>query len=260
MRASRAGLLALGLLGACLDELLEAPYLLTSGVGKVESIAPTPDRSLLVASDTGLWLVGGDGSSRLLRSGPALGVASHNRRLYLLIANALLVAEAGPPYGQLSWREVPAVGARDIQAWCGELLLVAFPDGVKTWSPLTGAWAALGPDPLPARAVSLGQSCEEALVLTGDSLFAQGPAGTRTLATGLQDPRAVAMDRSGRIWLLSGAPRHLDEVAEGGLRLLAQHVGDARDIHFGNGELLAPDNVYLGDADGTIGYIRVEAR
>ena len=244
------------LLLGCLDAILEAPYVLTTGLGEARGLSPTVHRTMLVASSTGVLEVSGSGARTLLTSQPARAVASHAQHIYLLTDDSLLWGElppSGEPLGALS--AVPISGAVDIQAWCDETVLIAGDFGLKIWSRTTSTLRD-HPTPLPPlRAVSLSLQapCTVVNVISEDALLVVGETVTRHSLTA---PRAATPDRHGNTWVVHGEPPVLSRLSGGVLEERARYLGDPRDVHFGNGEMFSADNIYIADGGGSLDYAR----
>lgn len=256
--AARGLLFALLLPGAgCLDDLLEAPYVLTTALPPTVGLAPSGRGQLLAATSDGVYLVDGEGKASLLVSGEALAVGAHARRLVALRRDRIDIyawpADAAPAL-QASW---PAVGAVDLQSWCDEALLVAYPDRVDHLDPTTGAARAYVTGLDGVRGLSLGaRVCETTWVATRDAVLEVDAAGIRQRVP-LDRPHAVAIDGQGHTWALHGEPRLLSALLAQGPMVIARHLGDARDVHFGSGGLLPQQNVYLAAGEGGVDYARL---
>jgi hypothetical protein len=258
-RAGRALLAAVLAAPACLDDLLEAPYVLATGLPPANGLSPSGRGPLLVATDGGTFQVDGEGRATLFLPGSARAVGAHRDRVYALETDRLAVygwpVEGGPAVPVRSW---PLPGALDLQSWCGESVLVAFPDRVERVEPESGTRVVLAGGLAGVRGVGLGAPpCERAWVATAAGLVELGVEGPLRRVE-LPDARAVAVDDRGRTWALHGAPPVLSVLAPSGPTEIAGHLGDARDLHFGTGGLLPPDNVYLASGEGGVDYARLE--
>ncbi len=235
-------MILLALLG-CLDELLESPYVLAPGIGEARSVSARVDGRLLVATNTGVYAVNGEGrAERLGDSADAVAVSP--TREYAL------------RQGRVTWDggalDVP--GAIDLTVGY-DGLVVLFPDAVEHVDPDTGARRRV---PLPgvARAVSLGPD-GTCLVVSETTLYRLGADDTLTpLATSLVDARAATIDAKGRVFVAQGAPEELWRVEPAGLVSVARWLGDPRDLQFGVGGLLPAENLYLANGAGTLDYVR----
>lgn len=246
------------LLISCLDAILEAPYVLTTGLAEARSLAPTSRRTIVVATPAGLREVDGSGTHSLLTRQPVYAVTTHPEHLYLLTDAGLqwgVLPERGEPLRDL--QTIPATGVVDLQSWCDGRVLLAGDMGLQIFDPATATITAHDAV-LPAlQAVSLlaHEPCSGAVVLSADALIQIH--GTTTSRTSLRRPRTTTPGRDGYTWVIHGDPPVLSRLEEDELVLRAEHLGDPRDAHFGNGELLSPDNLYLADGGGTIDYARV---
>lgn len=234
------------LLGGCLDQLLESPYVLTPGLGEVRALSPGLNGELLVATSTGLYAVDGNGVGT--RTGdPADGVTVHPGVTYVR-RGGTVTYDGG---------EIDVAGAVDILAGYDELA-VLYPDRLV----LDGRFGHVGP-PTPDRVVPLGRADARAvalgptgyLVTTPTALLAVN-ADIRVLAEGLTDARAAATDTRGRVYVAQGAPTELWRVDAGGLVSMARWLGATRDLQFGLGGLLAVENVYIANGAGSVDYVR----
>ena len=81
--------LLLALLG-CMDRLMEAPYVLATGLEQVDGIVPTTRGSLLAATPRGLYEVDeAGGRSALFTDEAVQAVTGHGDQLYLLTGKRL---------------------------------------------------------------------------------------------------------------------------------------------------------------------------
>lgn len=223
--------------------MLEAPWVLAAGMGEARSLAPDARGGLLVATPSGVVRVDGNGAVTLVRPGPAEAVTTHPARTYVL---------AG---GRVTWEggaiEVP--GAVDVLAgWTG--LLVLTPTTVVAVDPATGARTDRATDLEGARSLALGPA-GEALVVTATSLLVLPPEGPPRVAVhGLIDARAAATDANGRVFV--AADGALWRIDGGAPVLAARYLGDPRDLHFGSGDLLPNDHIYIATGGGSVDYLR----
>lgn len=253
--APRAGLLLVLLLSGCIDHLLEAPYILATGVGPEPlAMSLTPRHSLLVGGLGGLREVDGSGAVQILRSEEARAVASHLGWLAFADAQGVLFQlDSGAEL------RVPLPEVRALQAWCDASLLALSPTGIWLLRPDGSPprlWAAALPGSVDIT-LSPGPPCEAVLQLSPDALHRSDPQGSQPLASALEGARAVATDRLGRAWVLHGQPLVLAQIEAGQARTIARHVGDARDLSFGNGGLLHSDSAWLLIGDGRVDYLPV---
>lgn len=243
------------LLTGCIDHLLEAPYILATGAGRdALAMSLTPRHSLLVGGPAGLREVDGSGAVQILQTGEARAVAAH--------LGWLAFADAEAVYFQVEGKapvQIPLPEVRALQAWCDSSLLALSSTGVWLLKPDGSAprlWAAALPGAVDLT-LSPGTPCEAVLQLKPDSLHRSDPQGNEALATGLIGARAVATDRLGRAWVLHQEPLVLAHIEAGRAQTFARHLGDARDLSFGNGGLLHPDTAWLLIGDGRVDYLPV---
>ncbi len=253
-----APLLAPALLAGCLSTMLEAPYVLVTGLGPVRGVSPSPRTTLLVASEGGLLEVTGEGAVTVLAAdGPYDAVATHRARLYGLRAGTLRVA-AFPVAGAPAWTDTPWPGAVDLQATCEEALFVADAEGVARWTP-GGAVARFGPPLSGVRSLTIlvPDPCGGVVAVTEDAVLQVTAEGTTALVAGVDHLRAAALDARGALWVVAGDPPVLGVVGASGIEVRARHLGDTRDLAFGFGGLFPSANAYLGTDAGTLDYARV---
>jgi hypothetical protein len=90
--------IALVALTGCLSSMLEAPYVLVTGLGAVHGLSPTARATMLVASERGIVEVTGEGASTLLvGDGPYRAVATHKGQLHALQTDVVRSAPFPPP-------------------------------------------------------------------------------------------------------------------------------------------------------------------
>jgi hypothetical protein len=245
-------------LAGCLDAILEAPYVLTTGLTEIHSISPTGRGTMLAATPAGIVEIDGSGRHVLLARQPARAVAAHARTLYLLTDDALLWGDL-PERGGLATHlsSIPAPDVVDIQAWCNERLLLAGSSGLEIFDPAVGIISAHPTALPPLRAVSLPATapCEGAVVVSEDAVIEV--TGIQVRRHAVSSPRLATPGRDGHIWVIHGDPPVLSRLDSDGLSLRAEHIGDPRDAHFGTGGLFSPGNIYLADGSGTLDYARV---
>lgn len=252
-------MLLLFLLG-CLDAILEAPYVLTTGLSEARSLAPTSRRTMLVATPTGLLEVDGSGKYELLTEQSVHAVSAHPEVIYLLTSAGLqwgALPASGDPL--LDLKTIPAPGVVDVQSWCDDLVLLAGDSGLQIFDPATASITAHGAALPPVHAVSLlpQSPCAGAVVLSADALIEIH--GTKIARIPLSQPRTAAPGRDGHTWVVHGEPPVLSRLEGGALEPRANHLGDPRDAQFGNGELFSANNLYFADGSGTLDYARVIA-
>ncbi len=238
----------LGILG-CLDRLLEAPYVLTTGLGDVRSVSPGRDGGLLAATSTGVYAIAADGTAHLLDPSPASAVSADSRRAYVLRE------------GRASWDGGESVtpGAVDLLAGY-DTLLVLTPTTLHAVAP--DAKSRLFSSGFTgARAVTLGASGGY-LVVSEDTLWSVpgasdgGPSTATPLLTGLVDARAAAIDARERVYVVQGDPRGLWRVEDGRLTRMARWLDAANDLHFGVGGAFPAEQAYIATGTGTVDYVR----
>jgi hypothetical protein len=249
----------------CFDALLEAPFVLTTGLGSSHSVVPSVRESMLVASDQGIWEIGSTGEKDLIHTQRSLDVATHPDRIYILEeskSGERRIRWGSFSAGDSSLRldhERDAEGVSDLQAWCNGQVLLAADTDLLLWTPEDGTVQVYAKNLPSVRSAHLGPSvdCETSLVLTHDSLIEVSPESQEVLFSGLINPRGVALDPWARTWLVAGEPPILYLAVEGRLELVARYLGDPRSIHFGTEGWLPPDHIFLVDGEGTLDYLKV---
>lgn len=238
--------------------MLEAPYVLVTGLGPVHALSPTPRTTMLVASDRGLLEVNGEGAATVLaEDGAYAAVATHKGRLHAL-RGEVVRSTAFPPPAVPTWTERPWPGARDLQSTCGDALFVADGAGIGRWSP-GGEPTRFGPQRADIRALTIDVAapCDGVIAVTDDAVLRVQASGVTPLASGVDGLRAAALDARGRVWVVAGDPPVLGTVGPGGVDARARHLGETGDLAFGFGGLFPSANAYLGTAAGTLDYARV---
>ena len=252
-------MLFLVLSGCRYAEVLEsAPYVLSTGLGELRAIALGPDGTAYVAGPKGVLQVQGDGKAALVLDGDARLVAALPDRLFAVHGDVLEWTPRGAPFPGAVGGSMSLPGAVDLLAWCDGDLLVAYADHLELWRVGQEAVRPFGASLDHIRAVAMGSPvCGTALVLTDDTLWSVPATGAPVaLARGLQAPRAVASDRLGRAWIVSGEPAALGRL-EGSSLVPVATLGDVRDVVFGQTGLYKPHNAYLAEGDGRIEYVHV---
>ena len=87
------------LLGGCMDRLMEAPYVLATGLGEVNGLVPSTRGTLLAATPSGTWEVDETGARTLLSPVPSQSVAIHRGRIYALSGERILWGTSPAPAG-----------------------------------------------------------------------------------------------------------------------------------------------------------------
>lgn len=239
-------MIALALLG-CLDRMLESPYVLTAGLGEVRSLSPDGKGHFVLATRDGVVEVAADGKATPRTPGPAYAVSSDSDRVYVLRE------------GTVDWDRtgIRAPGAVDILRSRDDELLVLTPDRLEAIDATTGARSIRAEGLTAARALAIGPEGRN-IVVTATALISVGRDGRDTIAEGLIDARAAAMDAAGRWYVVAGAPPQLWRVDSPGAApvLIARWLGDARDIHFGTGDAFTSDTLYIATGTGSLDYLR----
>lgn len=244
----------------CVGEILDAPFVLASGLGEVRGLAPSPRTTLLLATASGVVEVQGDGRATPLLPGiDARAVATHREHLYVMVEDGIAHGPepgAGAPPALQTWAHP---GLVDIQASCAGAVLFADADGVGRWLPETGDVARYGPALPGIQALALDpiSACEGVLALTADAVHWVTPLATWPVAVGLDRPRALSADGWGGIWVVQGEPAVLAKLTTGGPEVRARHLAPTTDLGFGLGELFHRANAYFVGPGGTLDYARV---
>ena len=237
-------------LTGCVSQLLEAPYVLSSGLGEARSVAPTGNNTLLAATSAGVVEVNGEGEAQHLTHSHALAVTAHPTKRYVVEASGLRNLDGD--------QALERPGIRDAQAWCNDSVLFALADGVWSWKPSTGEVAlwADGFEDIRATALYPEAKCESLLVLDGEQVFRVWADQRVVLGRGLHNARSVATDGHGQIYALAGEPRTLLRQAGEEWTTIARGLDHAEDLHFGFGGAFPRENLYIADSGGTLDYLR----
>ena len=248
------------MLTGCLGTVLEAPFVLASGLGRVRGLSPSPRHTLLAATADGVVEISAEGRvAQLLPGVDARAVAAHRERVYVL-------SEDGIRHGPLSadgevgaltlWRRT---GIHDIAAGCSETVLFADAEGVGRWTPGSDAVVRLGPRVVGVRALALDplQPCAGVLVLTEEEVRWVTDGASVPVLAGLSVPQAFGLDRWGGMWVVEQEPPVLVRRTRSGPEVRARYLGPTSDLLFGPGDLLHPANAYLSGPEGTLDYARV---
>ena len=240
------------------DVLESAPYVLSTGLGEVRAIALGSDGTAFVAGPKGVLEVQGDGKATVALDGDARLVAAVPDRLFAVHGDVLEWTPRGASFPGAVGGSMSLPGAVDLLAWCDGDLLVAYADHMALWRVGQEAERPFGAPLDRIRAVAMGSpDCGSALALTDDALWSVPATGAPVqLARDLKAPRAVASDRLGRVWIVSGEPAALGRL-DGSSLVPVASVGDARDVVFGQTGLYKPHNAYLAEGDGRIEYVHV---
>ena len=239
------------------DVLESAPYVLSTGLGELRAIALGPDGTAYVAGPKGVLEVQGDGKAAVVLDGDARLVAALPDRLFAVHGDVLEWTPRGAAFPGAVGGSMSLPGAVDLLAWCDGDLLVAYADHLELWRVGQEEVRPFGAPVDRIRAVAMGPDCGSALALTDDALWSVPASGAAVaLARALKAPRAVASDRLGRAWIVSGEPAALGRL-DGSSLVPVASLGDARDFVFGQTGLYKPHNAYLAEGDGRIEYVHV---
>ena len=233
-------------LGGCLDRLLEAPYILTSGLGEARSIAISREGDLIVAGTAGLTRITADGSPHLVDPVPTDAIAVSPNHRYALRAGHV----------DYEGTRLPVPGAVDIAATWNPDLWVLYPDRVEIWDPDRHA-RTIVTGLSGARALTLGPQDEMLVTLPTEVRAYRADGRGRTLVTGLVNARFSATDEPGRVYVVQGDEPELFRVDDGTLTRIARFLDDPRDLQFGRGQSLVPTFAYLATASGRVDYVQV---
>jgi hypothetical protein len=252
--------LLLVLSGCRYAEVLEkAPYVLTTGLGELRAIATGPGDTVFVAGPKGVLEIAGDGTPTSAVDGDARLVAAQPDRLFAVRGDVLEWTFRGASFPQAGGGSQALPGIVDLLAWCDGELLVAYADHLALWRLGQEVERPFGTPVEGIRAVAVGSpNCASALALTDGALWSVPASGQPIqLAAGLSATRAVARDRLGRAWIVSGDPVTLARVDGSSLVPFASDLGDVRDVVFGHLGLFKPQNVYVAAGEGRIEYVHV---
>jgi hypothetical protein len=251
--------LALLLSGCHYADVLEsAPYVLSTGLGELRAIALGPDGTAYVAGPKGVLEVQGDGKAAVVLAGDARLVAALPDRLFAVHGDVLEWMPRDGAFPGAVGGSMSLPGAVDLLAWCDGDLLVAYATHLELWRVGQEAVRPFGPAVDHVRAVAMGSpDCRSALALTDDAVWSVPASGAAVaLARDLKAPRAIASDRLGRVWIVSGEPAQLGRL-DGSSLVPVAGLGDVRDVVFGQTGLYKPHNAYLAEGDGRIEYVHV---
>ena len=241
---------------APLEAALESPYVLTTGLGEVRSIALLPGDALVVAASTGTVRVDGTGATTPLGP-PADAVTTFPDRLVVVSDGQVRwgpIPAASQPFRASAALDVP--GARDALGWYDDTALVLTRSGLARLRFDGGGLEPLGAAPPGARGLALSGTPGAVLVVTGDGVHTwRAGAGFEPLVVA-DHARAAAVDALGQTWLVHGEPAQLSRIgADGTLTAVAHHLGAPVDAHCGGGGLLPATHLYLAGAGGTVDYL-----
>jgi hypothetical protein len=253
-------LLALSVGCQSFEAALEAPYVLASGVGAARSITPIAGGALAVASGQGVFRVAGDGTTHTI--GPAADAVTANPEFVFTLRGATVAWSPTPLPGAplTSHGSLQVPGAQDLLAWTDGNVLVATSDSILIVRPgVTGettTQSEFASQLSGLRSIALGPGPGAVLALTDRSvLLVRAGQTAEIVVQDVKFPRGAAVGRHGRIWLLHGDPATLSEITSAGLVQTARHLGQPMDMHAGTGGALAPEHLYLADAEGTVDYL-----
>jgi len=254
--------LCLSMLMGCLDEMLEAPYVLATGLGEASDLTPTAAASMFVASNTGLWDVSGSGVARQMWTHPTEKVSTHIDRVWFLADGFLWQAPFPISSGASPFQRVVEVpGAVDVVAGCDDQVIIATADTISVWD---GKQMVKWADSLnDVQGLSLGPSdpCGGVLAISPRAVLRVTPQDVTAFQAKptreLQSARVGAIDAQGALWVIDGDS--LGEVTRSGWRHFASHLEEATAIHFGVGDLFQTDIAYITTRDGHLEYLQVPA-
>jgi aspartate/methionine/tyrosine aminotransferase len=206
----------------------------------------------------GVLEVQGDGKAAVALDGDARLVAALPDRLFAVHGDVLEWTPRGAAFPGAVGGSMSLPGAVDLLAWCDGDLLVAYADHLELWRVGQEAVRPFGTSLDHIRAVAMGSPC---LRLGARADRRRPLVGARDgcaveLARDLKAPRAVASDRLGRAWIVSGEPAALGRL-DGSSLVPVASLGDVRDVVFGHTGLYKPHNAYLAEGDGRIEYVHV---
>ena len=242
-------LILLGVLAGCMSAILESPYVLSTGLGDVHSVAPTGANTMLVATSKGAYEIDGKGAAQTLTTTPATAVTAHPTVRYVVDAKGILALDGEA--------RLEREGIADAQAWCDESVLFTAESAIWQWDPATGQtriWAE-GFSDLSALSLATEAKCESVLALDGDRALRVWAAQREVLASDLADAKALATDGLGVLHALSGTPPTLLRYVDETWQPIARKLDGATDLHFGFGGSFPRENLYL-TGKGSLDYLR----
>ena len=250
-------------LSACLDRMLEAPYVLATGLGEAKTISPWKG-GFYVGGGSGVFEVAADGTARQVSSQPVDALTSLADG-WAAIQGDQLCTTAG--------RCLTVPGARDLAGWYGRELRVLAGDRVLA-VPLC-RFDAPDADGCPkgeyreiiggltgARGIAYGEG-RRWLVWTDRDLIAviePEPASAaisrEVLWSGMTDPRAAGVDGKGRVFVVQGAEPALYRVEGGGGVLSARWMEGVTDLYAGIEQGRLGDKLYLSSSAGKVVFLQ----
>jgi hypothetical protein len=249
------------LLGCHYMQALEsAPYVLSTGLGELDAIAGGPDGTAFVAGGNGVIEIAGDGKPTLVLEGDARLVALQPDRIFAVQGDVLRWIPTKKSFAGAVGGAQALAGIVDLLGWCDGDLLVAYADHLALWRVGQEGERPFGTPVAGIEAIARGpQGCASALALSGTALWSIPANGAAVkLVDDLVAPRAVASDRLGRAWIVSGDPVGLGRLDGSTVTSVAPDLGDVRDLLFGHDGMYAPQNAYLAERDGRIEYVHIE--
>jgi hypothetical protein len=244
---------------ACLDSLLEAPLILTTGLPTVHGMAPTLRGSILVATEEGLWEVQSDGKQRQLTLQPVQDVTTHPESLTLLSEGIISWGPYPEPAADLKLSgRIPAPHAQQLQAWFDGSVMIGQIGSIQQLNRESGESQRIAEITGDLIDIGLGgnQHDSPVLVHTNTGLHRVTASGV----TSMEVPahlQGASLDVRDRLWLVYGEPSQLSIQDKARLKPVSSSVGSLRSMTLGRGGALPSDALYIATDDGSIEYIRV---
>jgi len=219
---------------ACLDSLLEAPLILTTGLPTVHGMAPTLRDSILVATEEGLWEVQSDGKQRQLTLQPVQDVTTHPESLTLLSQGVISWGPYPEPAADLEISgRMPAPHAQQLQAWFDGSVMVGQPGSIQQLNRASGESQQIAEVTGDVIDIGLGGNQRDSPVLVHTTTGLH--QASRSGVTAMNIPahlRGASLDVRDRLWLVHGEPGQLSIQDNLRLKTISSSVGSLPKILF----------------------------
>ena len=243
---------------ACIDQLLESPLLLATGLGQINGLAPTPRETILVATDQGLLEISTDGQIQKLTQNPALDVSTLPEHIVILTDHGLVWG----PYPQndspfdLAGRAL-APDVENIQAWYQNELLLGTPNGIRQLQMNRGKITPFAPAEVNITDLSLIPKDRSSVLVVSEQQLWQMSENNLELISSPLPVHLAAQDFRERLWLVHGSPPQLSLHHEDRWTHVVENLGRPTAITLGTGGLTPKDALYIATDNGTLEFIRV---
>ena len=243
---------------ACIDQLLESPLILATGLGKINGLAPTPRETILAATDKGLLEISADGQIQKLTQRAALDVSTLPDHIVLLTDSGLAwgpYPENGTPLELAGRARTPQT--QNIQAWYENKLLLGTDTGIQQMELNRGQINSFASSEQPTTDLSLIPQNNSTILAVSDQQLWKVSDG---LFVPISSPLPVVLatqDYRERMWLVHGTTPQLSIQVKGQWTAVVQNLGTPTAITLGTGGLTPEDALYIATASGTLEFIRV---